>query len=168
MIASAIVFGAGLVALVLHHGLKNLETAREAQVVTAQPARAKVPAEAVLAEPKPEPPTFPAAREAELLLRDRQLKIRDQAQNALNEQRPKYVKQCFKGFEAPGGGLNPPGSYEVTLAFDAAGKETSRKIVATQGVDEKQKACVMKLKQPPLSIPPPGEPSTTKVGLSLP
>jgi hypothetical protein len=150
----AVALGFGVVAIVVHLGFR-----RVAEAVSGAH-------EGLNRSPRPTAPT----PESAVMVRDREIRINERAQDALGQQHARYMEACWHPKPpAPGSPPDLGGAFAVTLTFDAEGHETRREINPGGGpANAAMLACVRAQSVPRLGIPAPGVGATTTVGLFLP
>jgi hypothetical protein len=103
----------------------------------------------------------------EQLEQDTKVRLREVAHAAFSVQHAAYRTACYdpqKAVTTRDRGT----AFDVELGFDAAGRETSRKLVRTGPPSPNVEACVQGVKQPPVSIPAPGAAVTVSVPMTVP
>jgi hypothetical protein len=159
----AVVVGGGflLLATVIHLGFQKL-----AQVATCTDGTIDRSSHGRIATPVQAKPSLDSA----LMARDRDIRINEQAQDALSAQRPQYSAICWHPKPPAPGSLPDLGvALAVTLSFDADGHETGREIASAGGpANPTILACARALSLPRLSVPTQGKAAVTEVGLTIP
>ncbi len=102
----------------------------------------------------------------ELLVRDAEIKRTESAQQQLALQKADYSKACWR----PPSGTNYVGALDMTVDFDASGKELRRspRFRLPFGRDATLLDCVKRTKLPLIQIDAPGKPLTLLLRLDLP
>jgi hypothetical protein len=96
-------------------------------------------------------------------------RIEEQAEFAFTQQRPDYVRACWKPQPPkPGEAPDLGGAFDVEIKFDASGQETNRVVLSGAYARPPLLACVRATKLPPLRIPAPGEAVTVTVHMPVP
>jgi hypothetical protein len=105
-----------------------------------------------------------------VLERDREIRINEKAQDAVEKQREQYRTACWHPKPpAPGSAPDLGASLAVALTFDAEGRETRREISSAGGpANETILTCARAQSLPRLQIPTQGMAASTVVGLSIP
>lgn len=149
--------GAVVVAAVLHVGLSRI-----AQTIAASHATLERTQAALVALPQQQPASPAPAVNPILLQRDRDARVRDGANSAIQPQLA-ALNGCLRGKHTS---VGLPFPLEIKLKFDAQGRETSREYnLPMAGSPPEVVGCLRGLKLPPLQVPAPGFEATTTVGL---
>jgi hypothetical protein len=159
LVAIAVTGGFGALAVVTHFGLLRIADAVEGA------ARVREGAVASSQSATPQAQRRSSEPPAELLAEDRKIRTREQAMSALALQRGEYAAACWR----PKPGIAELGvGFNVTLAFDASGRETTRRFEPEGSNAPAYLDCVRQRHLSPLRIPPPGEPVETTFTLIIP
>jgi hypothetical protein len=104
----------------------------------------------------------------DVLARDFQIRVSQQARAAMEQQRPSYMRLCWSPI-ARDGGVNQA-VYAVTLAIDAEGHEVSRTMSRMPGAPSRADVldCLRALEGMSISIPAPGKPMQVTIEYNFP
>jgi len=162
-IPGAILLGSGLLSLVVWRGSQRIAQAIDGGHLVS-PRAAGVPMSVPSGVPHVLPDVPEAPKVTEL---DREVRMRDEAQDAVVRQREEYRRLCAKRIPA----ATPPehGAFEVDVAFDPNGRETSRTFRPLGPLQAPNwLACAKEQAVAPVHATPLGRPVTVTISLTLP